>query len=82
MVKVPQQLHLAQCAQTEHGVIELLTTYRKELAGGSVSGGGLQFPANLRGLPVLFLAMIKNVGICFRSLPSSLANSSLANLNV
>jgi protein transport protein SEC24 len=43
-------------------MIELLTTYRKELAGGSVSGGGLQFPANLRGLPVLFLALIKNVG--------------------
>ncbi|KAJ5949372.1 hypothetical protein N7454_000956 [Penicillium verhagenii] len=44
-------------------VIELLTTYRKELAGGSVSGGGLQFPANLRGLPVLFLSMIKNLGL-------------------
>jgi protein transport protein SEC24 len=42
-------------------IIELLTTYRKELAGGSVSGSGLQFPANLRGLPVLFLALIKNV---------------------
>ncbi|KAJ5662475.1 uncharacterized protein N7477_010091 [Penicillium maclennaniae] len=44
-------------------LIELLTTYRKELAGGSVSGGGLQFPANMRGLPVLFLAMIKNLGL-------------------
>ncbi|EAL89123.2 COPII subunit [Aspergillus fumigatus] len=43
--------------------VELLSTYRKELAGGSVSGGGLQFPANLRGLPVLFLAMIKNLGL-------------------
>lgn len=42
-------------------IVELLQTYRKELAGGSVSGGGLQFPANLRALPVLFLAMIKNV---------------------
>lgn len=41
-------------------LIELLTVYRKELAGGSV-GGGLQFPANMRGLPVLFLALIKNV---------------------
>ena len=41
--------------------VELLSTYRKELAGGSVSGGGLQFPVNLRALPVLFLAMIKNV---------------------
>ncbi|KKK20088.1 hypothetical protein ARAM_000821 [Aspergillus rambellii] len=43
--------------------VELLSTYRKELAGGSVGGGGLQFPANLRGLPVLFLAMIKNLGL-------------------
>lgn len=42
-------------------IIELLSTYRKELAGGSVSGGGLQFPSNLRGLPVLFLALMKNV---------------------
>ena len=40
--------------------VELLSTYRKELAGGSVSGG-LQLPANLRALPVLFLAMTKNV---------------------
>lgn len=44
-------------------LIELLQVYRKELAGGSVSGGGLQFPSNLRGMPVLFLAMIKNVSI-------------------
>ncbi|WEW60633.1 COPII subunit [Emydomyces testavorans] len=44
-------------------IIELLSTYRKELAGGSVSGGGLQFPSNLRGLPVLFLALIKNIGL-------------------
>lgn len=40
--------------------LELLTTYKKELAGGNV-GGGMQFPANLRGLPVLFLGLIKNV---------------------
>ncbi|KAJ6061546.1 uncharacterized protein N7446_005666, partial [Penicillium canescens] len=44
-------------------MVELLQTYRKELAGGSVSGGGLQFPANLRALPVLFLAMMKNLGL-------------------
>ncbi|KAL2009785.1 hypothetical protein VTN00DRAFT_5592 [Thermoascus crustaceus] len=43
--------------------IELLSTYRKELAGGSVGGGGLQFPANMRALPVLFLALIKNLGL-------------------
>lgn len=46
-------------------IVELLQTYRKELAGGSVSGGGLQFPANLRALPVLFLAMIKNVSFLY-----------------
>ncbi|OJD15810.1 protein transporter SEC24 [Emergomyces pasteurianus Ep9510] len=44
-------------------IVELLSTYRKELAGGSVGGGGLQFPANLRGLPVLFLALMKNIGL-------------------
>ncbi|KAL2216162.1 hypothetical protein M432DRAFT_634061 [Thermoascus aurantiacus ATCC 26904] len=43
--------------------VELLQTYRKELAGGSVGGGGLQFPANLRALPVLFLALIKHLGL-------------------
>lgn len=44
-------------------LIELLSTYRKELAGGSVGGGGLQFPANLRGLPALFLGLMKHVSI-------------------
>ena len=42
-------------------LVELLTTYKKELAGGNMGGGGLQFPANLRGLPVLFLGLMKNV---------------------
>lgn len=42
-------------------LVELLQTYRKELAGGNMGGGGLQFPANLRCLPVLFLGLIKNV---------------------
>lgn len=42
-------------------VIELLQTYRKELAGGNVGGGGMQFPSNMRGLPVLFLGLMKNV---------------------
>lgn len=41
--------------------IEILQTYRKELAGGNMGGGGLQLPQNLRALPVLFLALIKNV---------------------
>ncbi|KAK2757703.1 COPII subunit [Arachnomyces sp. PD_36] len=44
-------------------IVELLSTYRKELAGGSVGGGGLQFPANLRGMPVLFMALMKNLGL-------------------
>jgi protein transport protein SEC24 len=43
--------------------IELLQTYRKELTGGSLGGGGLQLPQNLRALPVLFLALMKNVGL-------------------
>ena len=41
-------------------LVELLQTYRKELAG-NMGGGGLQFSANLRGLPVLFLGLMKNV---------------------
>ena len=44
-------------------LIELLQTYRKELAGGNMGGGGLQFPTNLRCLPVLFLGLIKNVSL-------------------
>lgn len=42
-------------------VIELLQTYKKELGGGNMGGGGLVFPANLRGLPMLFLGLMKNV---------------------
>ena len=45
-------------------IIELLQTYKKELGGGNMGGGGLQFPANLRGLPMLFLGLMKNVSIC------------------
>lgn len=48
--------------------IELLQTYRKELAGGNV-GGGLQFPVNLRALPVLFLGLMKNVSSSSRLAP-------------
>jgi protein transport protein SEC24 len=44
-------------------IIELLQTYKKELGGGNMGGGGLQFPANLRGLPMLFLGLMKNVSI-------------------
>ena len=42
-------------------LVELLQTYKKELAGGNMGGGGLQFPANMRALPVLFLGLMKNV---------------------
>jgi protein transport protein SEC24 len=45
----------------QNKMIEIMQTYRKELAGGNMGGGGLQFPANLRSLPVLFLGLIKNV---------------------
>ena len=50
--------------------VEVMQTYRKELAGGNMGGGGLQFPANLRCLPVLFLALIKNVCLALQSLHS------------
>jgi protein transport protein SEC24 len=45
-------------------LIEVMQTYRKELAGGNMGGGGLQFPANLRCLPIFFLGLIKNVSFC------------------
>lgn len=46
----------------QNKLVELLQTFRKELAGGNV-GGGLQFPVNLRALPVLFLGLMKNVSL-------------------
>jgi protein transport protein SEC24 len=46
-------------------MIELLQTYKKELGGGNLGGGGLQFPANLRALPMLFLGLMKNVSASF-----------------
>lgn len=60
---------------------ELLQTFRKELAGGSM-GGGLQFPANLRGLPVLFLGLIKNVGLRKSAqIPSDIRSAALCLLS-
>lgn len=60
---------------------ELLQTFRKELAGGS-GGGGLQFPANLRGLPILFLGLIKNVGLRKSAqIPSDLRSAALCLLS-
>jgi protein transport protein SEC24 len=44
-------------------VVEIMQTYRKELAGGNMGGGGLQLPQNLRALPVLFLALMKHVSL-------------------
>src|ERR1700760_898792 len=44
-------------------ITEILQTSRKELAGGNMGGGGLQLPQNLRGLPILFLGLIKHVCI-------------------
>jgi protein transport protein SEC24 len=63
-------------------LVELLTTYKKELAGGSMGGGGLQFPANLRGLPVLFLALTKNLGLRRSSqIPSDMRSAALCLLS-
>ncbi|KAL1881359.1 hypothetical protein VTK73DRAFT_4366 [Phialemonium thermophilum] len=62
-------------------IAELLQTFRKELAGGSM-GGGLQFPANLRGLPALFLGLMKNVGLRKSAqIPSDLRSAALCLLS-
>ncbi|KAG6041832.1 COPII subunit [Claviceps citrina] len=61
---------------------ELLQTFKKELAGGSMGGGGLQFPANLRGLPFLFLGLIKNVGLRKSTqIPSDIRSAALCLLS-
>jgi protein transport protein SEC24 len=61
---------------------ELLQTFKKELGGGSMGGGGLQFPANLRGLPVLFLGLIKNVGLRRSAqIPSDIRSAALCLLS-
>lgn len=61
---------------------ELLQTFKKELGGGSMGGGGLQFPSNLRGLPVLFLGLIKNVGLRKSTLiPSDIRSAALCLLS-
>ncbi|KAH8590875.1 hypothetical protein B0O99DRAFT_520657 [Bisporella sp. PMI_857] len=63
-------------------LIELLQTFKKELAGGNMGGGGLQFPANLRGLPILFLGLIKNVGLRKSAqIPSDLRSAALCQLS-
>ncbi|KAI9791483.1 MAG: COPII subunit [Peltula sp. TS41687] len=66
----------------QNKLIELLHTYRKELAGGNMGGGGLQFPANLRALPVLFLGLMKHVGLRKSAqIPSDLRSAALCLLS-
>ncbi|PSN64553.1 protein transport protein Sec24 [Corynespora cassiicola Philippines] len=63
-------------------VVEILQTYKKELAGGNMGGGGLQLPANLRALPHLFLGLIKNVGLRKSAqIPSDLRAAALCLLS-
>lgn len=63
-------------------IIELLQTFKKELAGGNSGIGGLQFPANLRALPVLFLGLIKNVGLRKSAqIPTDLRSAALCQLS-
>jgi protein transport protein SEC24 len=63
-------------------LVELLSTYKKELAGGNMGGGGLQFPANLRGLPVLFLGLMKNLGLRKSAqIPSDMRSAALCLLS-
>ncbi|KAH7325111.1 vesicle coat complex subunit [Stachybotrys elegans] len=60
---------------------ELLQTFKKELAGGSISGG-LQFPGNLRGLSLLFLGLMKNVGLRKSAqIPSDIRSAALCLLS-
>ncbi|KAK5000229.1 COPII subunit [Elasticomyces elasticus] len=63
-------------------IIELLQTYKKELAGGNMGGGGLQFPINMRGLPILFLGLIKNLGLRKSAqIPTDLRSAALCLLS-
>ncbi|KAL9624312.1 MAG: hypothetical protein Q9160_001559 [Pyrenula sp. 1 TL-2023] len=63
-------------------MVELLQTYRKELAGGNMGGGGLQFPSNLRALPILFLGLTKNLGLRKSSqIPSDMRSAALCQLS-
>ncbi|KAK4653164.1 COPII subunit [Podospora pseudocomata] len=62
-------------------ITDLLQTFKKELAGGSM-GGGLQFPSNLRGLPALFLGLMKHVGLRKSAqIPSDLRSAALCLLS-
>ncbi|KAJ4346511.1 COPII subunit [Didymosphaeria variabile] len=60
-------------------VIEILQTYKSNIGGGT---GGLTLPGNLRALPVLFLGLIKNVGLRKSALiPSDLRAAALCLLS-
>ncbi|KAJ9655658.1 COPII subunit [Neophaeococcomyces mojaviensis] len=67
----------------QNKLVELLSTYKKELAGGSMGGAsGLQFPANMRALPVLFLGLMKNLGLRKSSqIPSDMRSAALCLLS-
>ncbi|KAK7207512.1 COPII component protein [Myxozyma melibiosi] len=60
-------------------LVELLTTYRKELMTSNVGASApLQFCANLRLLPLLFLALIKHVALRkTAAIPSDLRSAAL-----
>ncbi|KAF2227799.1 hypothetical protein BDZ85DRAFT_228490 [Elsinoe ampelina] len=63
-------------------IIELLQTYKKELGGGNMGGSGLQFPVNMRALPILFLGLIKNLGLRKSAqIPSDLRSAALCLLS-
>ncbi|KAF2835061.1 COPII component protein [Patellaria atrata CBS 101060] len=63
-------------------IIEIMQTYKKELAGGNMGGGGIQLPQNLRGLPLLFLGLIKHVGLRKSAqIPSDLRSAALCLLS-
>ncbi|KAK0263926.1 Protein transport protein sec24 [Friedmanniomyces endolithicus] len=63
-------------------IIELLQTYKKELGGGNMGGGGLQFPVNMRGLPILFLGLMKNLGLRKSAqIPTDLRSAALCLLS-
>ncbi|KAH9822057.1 Protein transport protein sec24 [Teratosphaeria destructans] len=63
-------------------IVELLQTYKKELGGGNMGGGGLQFPANLRAMPMLFLGLMKNLGLRKSAqIPTDLRSAALCLLS-
>ncbi|KAK7210572.1 hypothetical protein V2G26_017750 [Clonostachys chloroleuca] len=62
-------------------ITELLQVFKKELGGGSM-GGGIQFPANMRALPILFLGLMKHVGLRKSSqIPTDIRSASLCLLS-